>query len=483
MTVIGAILQGRYQINEKIRQGGMGTIFKAKDLRLNRMVAVKSSRFTDEKLRKQFELEAQLLAFLRHPSLPIVSDHFGEGDELFLIMDYIPGEDLGEVLVNRKQPFPQRDVLRWANQLLDALNYMHGQNPPIIHRDIKPHNLKLLRDHIVLLDFGLAKGSPSPEIKVTTTGSIFGYTPQYASLEQRQGTGTDARSDLYSLGATLYHLLSAKMPADAWTRAAEVINGNPDPLQPLHLEYPQIPVALSEVIHQAMALKREARPASAAEMSRLLQGIECAETPVEALPSTLVSQALREVPLKPQIAEPSSANTDSVVTVTPQIPERAPEINLRSPVLPKQNTAMPSKFDHGFYGGLILGLVSATIMIASLVLQLGIYGGAIWLLSLTLTGALAAFFYALHAPDSVKPADVLKVGGIAGIMSAVVQWLLLILTYSILTLPVSIGSAEVLLLFVCLLGLLGGLSPLSAWLAVRYLKGEKLRSAGLKGNP
>lgn len=138
--------------------------------------------------------------------------------------------------------------------------------------------------------------------------------------------------------------------------------------------------------------------------------------------------------------------------------------------------------DYGFYGGLVLGSVSAVIVIASLLLQLGVYGGAVWLLSLILTGAIATFFYVIRSPVPVKPKDVLKVGGIAGVVSAVVQWLLLVLAYFVNTLPISLGSAEALLLFVCLLCLLGCVSPISAIIAVRYLKREKLTSTNVKGH-
>ena len=121
--------------------------------------------------------------------------------------------------------------MTWADQLLDALDYLHTQDPQIVHRDIKPQNLKLTsRGQIILLDFGLAKGQAGEISRVTTAASIFGYTPNYAPLEQIQGLGTDTRSDLYSLGATLYHLMTGVKPPDALTRAAALVNGQPDPL-------------------------------------------------------------------------------------------------------------------------------------------------------------------------------------------------------------------------------------------------------------
>src|SRR6185369_10535719 len=221
MLTEGTILQSRYRIIRQLGQGGMGAVYEAVDERLDTTVALKETLFTDEKLRKQFEREARLLARLHHPALPRVSDHFNEGEGQFLVMQYIAGEDLAEMLTQRNAPFPQEEVLRWADQLCDALDYLHTQEPQIIHRDIKPQNLKLTaRGQIVLLDFGLAKGSVGLMTAVTTSASIFGYTPNYAPLEQVQGLGTDARSDIYALAATLFHLLTNVKPPDALSRAA-----------------------------------------------------------------------------------------------------------------------------------------------------------------------------------------------------------------------------------------------------------------------
>ena len=181
------ILQGRYRIIRQLGQGGMGAVYEAIDERLDTVVALKETLFTEERLRKQFEREARLLARLHHQALPRVSDHFNEGDGQFLVMQYVAGDDLSAMLVQRDGPFPQEEVLRWADQLCDALDYLHTQDPEIIHRDIKPQNLKLTaRGQIVLLDFGLAKGYAGQASVVTTSASIFGYTPNYAPLEQVQ---------------------------------------------------------------------------------------------------------------------------------------------------------------------------------------------------------------------------------------------------------------------------------------------------------
>ena len=213
----GTILQNRYEIIKPIGQGGMGAVYLAKDQRLGNTVALKETFFSDTFLLAAFEREAKMLAGLRHGALPKVIDHFADTNGQFLVMEYISGEDLHDLLQEGRKP-SIGEVLQWADQLLDALDYLHSQQPPIIHRDIKPQNLKLTsRNQIVLLDFGLAKGTTHglTQAGSQSSSSIFGYTPSYAPLEQAQGSGTDPQSDLYSLSATLYHLLTGTKPVDA----------------------------------------------------------------------------------------------------------------------------------------------------------------------------------------------------------------------------------------------------------------------------
>jgi len=257
----------------------MGAVYEAIDERLDTTVALKETLFADERLRKQFEREARMLARLHHPALPRVSDHFSEGDGQFLVMQYIAGEDLAEMVTRRRGPFPADQVLTWAAQLLDALDYLHTQEPQIVHRDIKPQNLKLTpRGQIILLDFGLAKGQASEVSRVTTSASIFGYTPNYAPLEQIQGLGTDARSDIYSLAATIYHLISGTKPPDALTRAAAIVNGQPDPLQNANEANAAVDPAVAAVLQKAMSQNREQRYRSAAEMEKALTSTDQATT-------------------------------------------------------------------------------------------------------------------------------------------------------------------------------------------------------------
>lgn len=268
----GTFLQNRYRVQKQIGQGGMGAVYLATDERFGSAVAIKETLFADENYRKALGREARLLNSLRHPALPVVSDYFVEGNGQYIVMEYIGGEDLAEQLMKNGKPFPPEDVLIWANQLLDALEFLHNQEIPIIHRDIKPQNLKLNKQgQIILLDFGLAKGNPADVSHHTAAKSIFGYSPGYASLEQIQGTGTDPRSDLYSLAATLYHLLTGAPPTDALTRAMSVLNEREDPLQPADLINKKVPFGVAQVLQRAMALNSSQRPASAAEMRQILE--------------------------------------------------------------------------------------------------------------------------------------------------------------------------------------------------------------------
>ena len=269
------ILRDRYRIIHQLGHGGMGAVYQAMDENLSCVVAVKETFAVTDEQRRAFRREAELLANLTHPTLPRVMDHFTHGEGQFLVMQFVPGHDLAELLELREQPFGVVKVIDWADQLLDALEELHSSDPPIIHRDIKPANLKVTpRGKILLLDFGLAKGVAG-QMSTADVGSrgksIYGYTPNYAPLEQMRGAGTDPRSDLYSLAATLWTLLTGLVPPDALSRVAEKEDGNPDPLRPAHEISPQVPVLVSKVLERAMSLNRSQRQATASEFRNRLR--------------------------------------------------------------------------------------------------------------------------------------------------------------------------------------------------------------------
>jgi serine/threonine protein kinase len=264
------LIQGRYRVARLIGRGGMGAVYEATDIRLKISVALKQTLVGGTQFRRAFQREALLLARLRHPALPVVTDYFTDDDAQFLVMQFLPGPDMASLLAKRDAPFDLPTALGWADQLLGVLEYLHGQEPPVIHRDIKPQNLKLASDGaIILLDFGLAKGSAAQS--QVASSSILGFTPHYAPLEQIRSSGTGPRSDLYALAATLYHLLAGVPPISAIERADAAVNDQPDPLIPLHKANIHVPATISEVFAQTLALRTDVRPASAAAMRAALQ--------------------------------------------------------------------------------------------------------------------------------------------------------------------------------------------------------------------
>ena len=270
MTILvepGEILRDRYIIREIIGRGGMGSIFLAEDNRLpGRLCAVKQVTHDQdlpdtmrEQTKEQFYREASVLARLDHPNLPKVSDFFSAPDSDYLVMDFVPGDDLKALMdgARRKGEFlDQEEVLGWATQLADALAYLHGQDPPVIHRDIKPSNMKITPNQILkLVDFGLVKQMLPDEMTITI---IQGRgTALYTPLEQYGGdTGhTDPRSDIYAFGATLYHLLTNQPPIEAKHRFI-----NPDALRSLQELNPEVDPQVESAILWAMSLHPDERP-------------------------------------------------------------------------------------------------------------------------------------------------------------------------------------------------------------------------------
>jgi serine/threonine-protein kinase len=215
-----------------------------------------------EQIQAQFHREASVLARLDHPNLPKVSDYFLYGGRDYLVMDFVPGQDLRELIeeARSKEKFLSEDqVLTWAEQLCDALEYLHSQDPPVLHRDIKPANIKLTpTGTIKLVDFGLVK-LMAPDDSRTITVLQGRGTVQYTPLEQYGGdTGhTDVRSDIYSMGATMYHLLTAQPPLEAKQRFLQ-----PGVMPSIRAINPQVSLYVEDVIAHAMAMHPDDRPSS-----------------------------------------------------------------------------------------------------------------------------------------------------------------------------------------------------------------------------
>lgn len=272
--VPNSIIRDRFLIAHVIDRGVAGELYLAIDQQKGKAVALK--RFLhggDESLAAAFERESEVLGRFRHKAIPRVIDHFVDTQGLFLVFEYANGDDLATKLEAALKPFPLSWVVYWADQLLDALNRLHTNDPPIFHPDIRPRTMKLTeRNEILLIDLGLTAGfcaairSARGNVNVLDGGSV-GFTP----LELVKGARPNSQSDLYSLAASFYQLLTGRMPADSVSRAGAMNTGSADPLAPLHVVDPSIPTAISGVFMKALAVDPGDRYSSASEMQSELR--------------------------------------------------------------------------------------------------------------------------------------------------------------------------------------------------------------------
>ncbi len=300
----GDLLHIRYRIIGIIGKGGMGAVYRGEDAVLLVPVAIKENLNPLPQAVKQFKREALLLASLRHPNLPRVTDHFIEGDLQYLIMDYVPGDDLKTIL-EQQGAIPEKQVMAWCGEICDALTYLHTQHPPVTHRDIKPANIKITPEgKPVLVDFGIAKASEAGG--VTTTGAR-SLTPGFAPPEQYGSSPTDSRTDQYSLAATLYNLLTGQIPPDSLDRTLSQAA-----LKSVREVNPSLSPAVDRAIMKAMSLSPSDRFASVKDF---LAGLKGEISVSEPAPDTLHAASrepltvIRRTPEKPTLenrpAEPS----------------------------------------------------------------------------------------------------------------------------------------------------------------------------------
>jgi len=259
----GQIVVQRYKVVRTLGQGGYGAVYLVEDTRLvGRQVALKESFDNSPEAKQQFAIEAQILANVIHNALPRVSDSFVDpAGHLFLVMDYVEGNDLSDII--QRGNVPEQQAVTWMSEICEAVGFLHQLNPPIIHRDVKPHNIKIRSDgHAVLVDFGIAKlYNPKKQTARIAKAISSGFSPP-----EQYGGGTDPRSDVYALGATLYCAVTGSVPPEA----INLLDGTAQLASPRQLN-PRVSAMLEQIILRAMSLDSRQRFATGREMAQALQ--------------------------------------------------------------------------------------------------------------------------------------------------------------------------------------------------------------------
>lgn len=304
MPSTSVLLQdGRYRIDHPISESSTCSVFQAYDTVSDSKVVVKEiavrlSKVTtlsqQEGLKLAFSNHAKVLSEVKHPALVRVNDYFSEIGRQYLVLESIEGDDLQSLISRNKKPFSLVEVSDWADRVLDGLHYLHNLSEPIIHKNVQPKNLRLFSDgNVKLLAHGTGAGEPTLNTSInedTIENGILNFSPleliwdgldsasqkvilgDYDDRSERVlKSPPDARSDIYSVGATLYFLLTARMPVDPLERSIEILEGKPDPLKSPHKVDPSIPTEVSDVIMRAMEIKRENRFDSAVIMRQVLR--------------------------------------------------------------------------------------------------------------------------------------------------------------------------------------------------------------------
>ncbi|HEX8734242.1 MAG TPA: protein kinase [Pyrinomonadaceae bacterium] len=361
--------QERYRIIQPLGQNGVGAIYEAYDnVRetkvLFKEISVNLRKVTtltqQEELRRRFADEAKILTGMKHESLLPVYDFFSEIDRHYLVMELADGNNLSELIEQRQKPFSLADVSNWIGQMLDALQYLHAQMPPVIHRDIKPQNIKLTSDGKIKLALSIQ----NPDLKVNAVAA--NQTLHYLPLEQIWlgldsasqkviansfdekserilEQPADARSDIYALAATVYQLLTARLPIDALERSIDILEGKPDPLARPDKINPAIPPEISDILMKALEIKRENRFDSAVIMRQAWRTafvhLKEREAPEATEPDVIkLDEDLLEIPFAEQterrvaerrITAPSKSETEAEKTRETELIKRLQEAEAR----------------------------------------------------------------------------------------------------------------------------------------------------------
>ncbi len=335
----GQILNNRYRIVKLLKQGGFGAVYRAWDINMECPRALKENLDTSPEAQRQFKSEARILGDLHHPNLPRVIDHFvipGQGQ--YLVMDFVEGDDLSQMLKQTGGPLEINRAMEWIGQICDALEYLHSRNPPVIHRDIKPANIKIRPGgKAMLVDFGIAKVYSQ---NVNTNTGARAVTPGYSPPEQYGQGSTDAQSDIYAVGATLYHLLTGSPPPHSVDLMARIVQP-PKPVIDLN---PAVPPHVSAAIQRAMQLQKTSRFYSITEFKAAMRSP--AVTVIGATPIVLPARQPVQ-PMADQLAPAAAAQPPGPVLVQPASPASLP---LRQPT----HTGRPPKTSPSW--GMVIGV-------------------------------------------------------------------------------------------------------------------------------
>ena len=313
------LLENRYRIDGLVAAGGMGAVYRAFDTNLQIEVAIKENYFHTPQAAEQFKREAFILARLRHPSLPRVLQHFSAEGQQYLGMEFIEGPNLWEQIKREAAPFSEAQALAWIDKICEAVSYLHSQSPPIIHRDIKPQNIKAMPDgQAVLVDFGVAKEGAS---EARTATGARGVTAGFSPPEQYSGGGSSPATDVYALGATLYALLTGVKPPDS----ISLIIGEAQFVPPNQIN-PSISLAVAEAIGWAMQPRVADRPPTVgAWRARLRQAAATAGRRIEPHPSNegripngAASAVAGETKAPSDSAARKDGNKDGTASICPQ---------------------------------------------------------------------------------------------------------------------------------------------------------------------